>query len=174
MAWSGERMDDGRIPRDVLCGELGDAPQRVGIPKLRFRYFCINNLQSFGISTTSWGELCQNLLPGAQSTELLCKTTGEIKRSVHHHLAPIDHVSLQHPICGCQDRAIIGLTSWINHLPGDVWGIPHSHPQLTSGYSEKVEQQLHPLLKFKVQKDSYWPKINKFYKRSTSGEYQWR
>ena len=23
----GSRMDDGRIPRDVLCGELGDAPQ---------------------------------------------------------------------------------------------------------------------------------------------------
>ena len=57
--WLGHvnRMSDGRIPKDLLYGQLAEGSQDQGRPKLRFRYVCRRNLKSLDINVKTWEEL---------------------------------------------------------------------------------------------------------------------
>ena len=56
MRWLGHvtRMRDGRIPKDLLYGELATGKKPTGRPQLRFKDVCKQDLQAFGINTDSW------------------------------------------------------------------------------------------------------------------------
>ena len=46
-------MEDGRIPKDILCGELASGARRVGRPAVRFRAACKRDIKSAQISIES-------------------------------------------------------------------------------------------------------------------------
>ena len=48
------RMKDGRIPKDLLYGELATGKRPTGRPQLRFKDVCKRDLQALGINTDSW------------------------------------------------------------------------------------------------------------------------
>ena len=48
------RMKDGRIPKDLLYGELATGKRPTGPPQLRFKNVCKRDLQALGINTDSW------------------------------------------------------------------------------------------------------------------------
>ena len=56
MRWLGHvtRMKDGRIPKDLLYGELATGKRPTGRPQLRFKDVCKRDLQALGINTDSW------------------------------------------------------------------------------------------------------------------------
>ena len=56
MRWLGHvtRMEDGRIPKDLLYGELATRKRPTGWPQLRFKDVCKRDLQALDINTDSW------------------------------------------------------------------------------------------------------------------------
>ena len=56
MRWLGHvtRMKDGRIPKDLLYGELATEKRPTGRPQLRFKDVCKRDLQALGINTDFW------------------------------------------------------------------------------------------------------------------------
>ena len=56
MRWLGHvtRMKDGRIPKDLLYGELATGKRPTGRPQLRFKNVCKRDLQALGINADSW------------------------------------------------------------------------------------------------------------------------
>ena len=59
LRWVGHicRMDDGRLPKDVLYGELSEGKRKVGRPSLRFSDTVKRDLKACAISTDSWETL---------------------------------------------------------------------------------------------------------------------
>ena len=56
MRWLGHvcRMEDGRIPKDLLCGELVTGKRPTGRPQLRYKGICKRDLKALGINTNTW------------------------------------------------------------------------------------------------------------------------
>jgi len=50
-------MEDGRLPKDILYGELYNAPRRTGRPKLRYKDVIKHDMAGFHISPQSWETL---------------------------------------------------------------------------------------------------------------------
>jgi len=46
-------MEDGRLPKDILCGEFYNAPRRTGKPKLRYKDVIKRDIAGFHISPQS-------------------------------------------------------------------------------------------------------------------------
>ncbi|KAL9951447.1 hypothetical protein ACROYT_G044108 [Oculina patagonica] len=59
LRWLGHvrRMDDGRIPKDMLYGELREGSRPVGRPKLRFKDVCKRDMKKAEIDPNTWEEL---------------------------------------------------------------------------------------------------------------------
>ena len=55
MRWLGHvvRMDDGRIPKDLLYGELAQGKRPTGRPQLRYKDVCKRDLKAMDIDLTS-------------------------------------------------------------------------------------------------------------------------
>ncbi|XP_063959991.1 uncharacterized protein LOC129271526 [Lytechinus pictus] len=51
------RMDDGRIPKDILYGEQATGTRAVGRPVLRFKDVCKRDMKTSEINTTNWETL---------------------------------------------------------------------------------------------------------------------
>ena len=62
LRWIGHvrRMKDGRIPRDVLYGELAVGHRRTGRPMLRFKDVCKRDMKITSIATNSWETLADD------------------------------------------------------------------------------------------------------------------
>ena len=61
LRWLGHvhRMEDGRLPKDILYGEFYNAPPRTGRPKLRYKDVIKRDMAGFYISPQSWvGNTC--------------------------------------------------------------------------------------------------------------------
>jgi hypothetical protein len=56
LRWLGHvhRMQDGRIPKDILYGQLADGKRETGRPQLRFRDVCKRDMKAIGIDPESW------------------------------------------------------------------------------------------------------------------------
>ncbi|KAI8482689.1 hypothetical protein Bbelb_395690 [Branchiostoma belcheri] len=56
LRWLGHvsRMDDGRIPKDVLYGELATGARPAGRPVLRYKDVLKRDMKAGGIDQTSW------------------------------------------------------------------------------------------------------------------------
>ena len=51
------RMEDGRIPKDILYGELASGKRSVGYSQLRYKDVCKRDLKGMDISTQSWEDM---------------------------------------------------------------------------------------------------------------------
>ena len=62
LRWLGHvhRMADGRIPKDLLYGELATGSRAPGRPNLRFKDVCKRDMKSMGIDIESWEECADN------------------------------------------------------------------------------------------------------------------
>ena len=56
LRWLGHvrRMEDSRIPKDILYGELALGRRTTRRPHLRYKYFCIRDMNAVDIDTMSW------------------------------------------------------------------------------------------------------------------------
>ena len=56
LRWLGHvrRMEDGRIPKGILCGELALGRRTTGHPHLRYKEVCVRDMKAVGIDTMSW------------------------------------------------------------------------------------------------------------------------
>ena len=56
MHWIGHvrRMEDGRIPKDILCGELAVGKRLRGRPQLRYKDVCKRDMKALEIDLESW------------------------------------------------------------------------------------------------------------------------
>jgi len=56
LRWLGHtcRMEDGRIPKDLLYGELATGKRNIGRPHLRFKDACKRDMKACNINTKSW------------------------------------------------------------------------------------------------------------------------
>ena len=50
-------MKDGRIPKDILYGELIAGKLNLGRPQLRYRYVCKRDMMGLSIDENKWEEL---------------------------------------------------------------------------------------------------------------------
>ena len=59
LRWLGHvhRMEDGRIPKDILYGELTAGSRTTGRPQLRYKDTCKRDLKALNIETESWEKL---------------------------------------------------------------------------------------------------------------------
>ncbi|CAH1226359.1 CD209 [Branchiostoma lanceolatum] len=62
LRWLGHvrRMEDGRIPKDLLYGELISGKRRTGRPQLRFKDVCKRDLKAIDINTEHWEDLASD------------------------------------------------------------------------------------------------------------------
>ena len=62
LRWLGHvrRMESGRIPKDLLYGELAVGSRPAGRPRLRFRDVCSRDLKRCNISTSTWENRAEN------------------------------------------------------------------------------------------------------------------
>ena len=59
LRWLGHvcRMEDGRIPKDILYSELASGKRNTGRPQLRFKDVCKRDMKALDIATESWEDL---------------------------------------------------------------------------------------------------------------------
>ena len=59
LRWLGHvrRMNDGRIPKDLLYGELSAGKRNLGRPQLRYRDVCKRDMKELSIDKNKWEEL---------------------------------------------------------------------------------------------------------------------
>ena len=59
LRWLGHvrRMDDGRIPKYILYGELALGRRTTGHPHLRYKDVCVRDMKAVDIDTMSWEDL---------------------------------------------------------------------------------------------------------------------
>ena len=121
MRWLGHvhRMDDTRIPKLMMYGELSDGSRPIGRPKLRFKDICRLNLKELGIDEGSWSELAEDraewrgvLRRGLVTFEDDRRSKELLRRNRRHELALLGGEG-QYPCryCGRLCRANIGRIS---------------------------------------------------------------
>ena len=74
------RMEDGRIPKDVLYGELAMGRRPVGRPALRYKDVCKRDLKLTDINTGSWESLAEDRSGWRQAVQAGVRR-GEEKRN---------------------------------------------------------------------------------------------
>ena len=62
LCWLGhvKRMDPGRIPKDLLYGELAEGSRHAGRPKLRFKDVCKRDMKRCNIDSNSWESIADD------------------------------------------------------------------------------------------------------------------
>ena len=69
LRWLGHirRMSDGRIPKDLLYGELDHGLRPVGRPKLRFKDTCKRDMIEIGLDVENWERLPRIVADGGST-----------------------------------------------------------------------------------------------------------
>jgi len=91
LRWRGHihRMEDGRITKDILHGELTTGRRSTGRPHLRFKDVCKRDMRALNIDTESWEGLAvdrsrwrntMNKHPKSGETKLMIEATGKRAR----------------------------------------------------------------------------------------------
>ena len=59
LRWVGHvrRMFDGRIPKDILYGELMSGKRKIGRPHLRFKDVCKRDMKAIGMNIDAWEDI---------------------------------------------------------------------------------------------------------------------
>ena len=71
-------MNDGRIPKDINCGELGSGKRTTGRTRLRYKDVCTRDMKALDIDAASWEGLSADPTRG-RSTRNQHFKTGEEK-----------------------------------------------------------------------------------------------
>ena len=130
LRWLGHvhRMPDGRIPKDLLYGELSDGKRPQGRPKQCFRNVCRNDLRSCGIDVDTWEAIAANrsawkltVKKGVAHSEARSRQEAEEKRQLRKEKEKNPHTSINSTqsrdaaytcdLCGRECGAHIGLIS---------------------------------------------------------------
>ena len=81
-------MEDGRIPKDILYGELASGKRSVGRPQLRYKDVCKRDMKALDINTENWEEVATDrskwrsvLHMQLKSGEEKILTTASVKRA---------------------------------------------------------------------------------------------
>ena len=100
LRWLGHvrRMEDGRIPKDLLYGRLIAGERNLGRPQLRYRDTCKRDMKELGMDINNWEELAtdrskwrSNLHAALKLGEQRITTASDDRRSVakKHFALPI-------------------------------------------------------------------------------------
>ena len=121
LRWLGHvrRMEDGRIPKDILYGELASGKRSVGRPQLRYKDVCKRDMKALDINTENWEEVATDrskwrsvLHKQLKSGEEKILTTASVKRAKRKArtsaATPTAHTCSK---CGRDCHSRIGLTS---------------------------------------------------------------
>ena len=79
LRWLGHvrRMEDGRLPKDILYGQLISGAKPVGRPALRYKDACNRDMKACDISRKDWEAVAEDRTVWRQATEAL---KGQMKR----------------------------------------------------------------------------------------------
>ena len=98
MRWRGHlvRMDDGRMPKDLLFGELTQGTRPKGRPQLRYKDVCKRDLQALRVGLKTWEALAsersswrlavQEGLTKYEETLVQRSTARSQRRKTRHHM----------------------------------------------------------------------------------------
>ena len=122
LRWIGHvhRMDEGRIPKQLLYGELAQGKRPVGRPKLRFKDVVKRDMQAIGLPIDSWETLASdrgawktNCAKALQEGEKLLHITVDTRRERQktRALAPPTNSTYVCGSCHRICRSRIGLQS---------------------------------------------------------------
>ena len=90
LRWLGHvcRMDEGRIPKDILYAELASGKRETGRPHLRFKDVCKRDMKALDIDISTWEELAQDrsswritLNAGLKAGEVKLRQLADAKRA---------------------------------------------------------------------------------------------
>uniref|UniRef100_A0A8C9WDN1 Reverse transcriptase domain-containing protein n=1 Tax=Scleropages formosus TaxID=113540 RepID=A0A8C9WDN1_SCLFO len=111
LRWLGHvrRMDDGRIPKDILYGELDFGVRPTGRPHLRFKDVCKKDLRELDINVNGWEELAtarcswrQELHQGLGRGKQKLRLQAEERRRRRKVRLQVEHMNgTQHICCNC-------------------------------------------------------------------------
>ena len=92
LRWLGHvvRMADGRIPKDLLYGELVQGNRPRGRPQLRYKDICKRDLKALGIALNRW--------------ETLTSDCSAWRQAVHHGLSQFEETLVQQAEAKRQSR----------------------------------------------------------------------
>ena len=121
LRWLGHvrRMEDGRIPKDILYGELVSGKRTVGRPQLRFKDVCKRDMKALDINTETWEDtaadrsrwrsVLRKQLKYGEERILAAAEEKRVRRKTRNPRGtPISHTSSQ---CGRDCHSRIGLVS---------------------------------------------------------------
>ena len=79
LRWLGHvyRMEDGRIPEDILNGELAYGRRSKGRPQLRYKDVCKRDMKALDINTDSWEDLAADRMMWRSTLNQHLKTGGK-------------------------------------------------------------------------------------------------
>ena len=122
LRWLGHvcRMEDGRIPKDLLYGELALGRRSVGRPHLRFKDVCKRDMKSMKIDTNKWEQLAgdrsqwkQAVTTGLRRSEEKLRQSAESKRTKRKEKQelPLSYSAFRCHLCDRDCHSCIGLSS---------------------------------------------------------------
>ena len=121
LRWIGHvRMEDDRIPKDLLYGELAEGYRPTGRPKLRFKDVCKRDMKQTEINPIAWETIAlvrpawrQTVQSGLLRLEENLANKAEVKRQKRKASCTSDRPASQHTCqkCGKDCPSRIGLTS---------------------------------------------------------------
>ena len=132
LRWLGHvrRMADGRIPKDLLYGELSRGARSRGRPRLRFKDTCKRDLKSASIDIQSWESLAESrdswraaVHCGTKQAEQDRTDHLKEKRAARKRSCSIDQAATFHTcrLCGKDCHSRIGLHSHTRRCSDQNW-----------------------------------------------------
>ena len=122
LRWLGHvcRMEDGRIPKDLLYGELASGKRSTGRPHLRFKDVCKRDMKAMEMETNGWETLAadraswkQAVSSGLKRSEAKLRESAEdrrTKRKERQHTPQVDS-TFRCPLCNKDCHSRVGLFS---------------------------------------------------------------
>ena len=123
LRWLGHvrRMEDGRIPKDILYGQLASGKRRTGRPQLRYSDACKRDMKALDINVRDWEDLAADrpkwratLTTNLKLGEMRMSAAAEEKRARRKERQPstsTDNATHRCDTCGKICGSRIGLFS---------------------------------------------------------------
>ena len=122
LRWLGHiyRMEDGRIPKDLLYGELASGKRSTGRPHLRFKDVCKRDMKATEIDVNKWEQLAgdrsqwrQAVTTGLRRSEEKLRQSAENKRARRKEKQglPLSDSAFRCHLCDRDCHSRIGLSS---------------------------------------------------------------
>ena len=117
-------MEDGRIPKDILYGELASGRRSKGRPQLRYKDVCKRDLKALDINTSSWEDLAADRMMWRSTLNQHLKTgekklvnaeAGRRARRKEHNNSNRPETNHKCDFCGRDCFSHIGLYSHKRH-----------------------------------------------------------